>query len=60
MSIFLIFGINTLQIQNTKSWKQIFQEKELSGLSPNFRILVSVNDLFIPTIGLPTLLQENM
>jgi hypothetical protein len=27
---------------------------------PNFHIQVSVNDLNIPTIGLPILLQENM
>jgi hypothetical protein len=37
-------------------------EKELHGLSPNFHIhvSVSVSDLYIPTIGLPILLQENM
>jgi hypothetical protein len=28
--------------------------------SPNFRIHVSVSDLYIPTIGLPILVQENM
>ncbi len=39
--------------------KQIFPEKELRGLSPNFHIRVSVIDLYIPTIGLPILLQEN-
>jgi hypothetical protein len=33
--------------------------KELRGCSPNFYIHVSVSDLYIPTIGLPTLLQEN-
>jgi hypothetical protein len=32
----------------------------LRGLSPNFYIDVSVSDLYIPTIGLPILLQENM
>jgi hypothetical protein len=35
-------------------------EKELRGLSPNFHIHVFVSDLYIPTIGLPILLQENM
>ncbi len=35
-------------------------EKELCGLSPNFHIHVSVGDLYIPMIGLPILLQENM
>jgi hypothetical protein len=36
------------------------EEIELSSLSPNFHILVSVSDLYIPMIGLPILLQENM
>ncbi len=35
-------------------------EKELRSLSPNFHIHVSVSDLYIPIIGLPILLQENM
>jgi hypothetical protein len=38
----------------------VFLEKELRGLSPNFHMHVSVSDLYIPTIGLPILLQENM
>jgi len=33
---------------------------ELRGLSPNYNILVSLSDLYIPMIGLPILLQENM
>jgi hypothetical protein len=28
------------------------------GLSPNFHIHVSVSDLYIPTIGLPILLEK--
>ncbi len=32
---------------------------ELYVLSPNFHIHVSVSDLHIPRIGLPTLLQAN-
>jgi hypothetical protein len=32
----------------------------LHNLSPNFHIGVSVSDLYIPMIGLPILLQENM
>ncbi len=39
---------------------KIFLEKDLRGLSPNFHIHVSVSNLYFPTIGLPTLLQENM
>ncbi len=35
-------------------------EKELRGLSPNFHSRVSVSDLYIPTVGQPILLQENM
>jgi hypothetical protein len=42
-----------------KIQKQIFPEKELRDLSPNFHIHVSVSDLYIPTIGLPILQQEN-
>jgi hypothetical protein len=49
-----------MQRYNTKNFKQKFQEKELRGLSPNFQIHVSVRDLYISTIGLPILLQENM
>ncbi len=33
---------------------------ELRCLSPNFHIHVSVIDLYIPSIGLPILLHENM
>ncbi len=50
----------TLQRHNTENFKQIFPEKELLRLSPNFHIHVYVNNLYIPTIGLPILLQENM
>ncbi len=32
----------------------------MSGLNPNFQIHVSVSDLYIPTISLPILQQENM
>ncbi len=47
-----------LQRQNTEISKQIFTEKEYRGLSPNFHIHASVSDLYIPTIGLPILLEE--
>jgi hypothetical protein len=50
----------TLQRHNTENLKQLYPEKELHGLSPNIHILVSVSDLYIPTIGLPILLQEYM
>ncbi len=36
----------TLQRHNNENSKQIFLEKELRGLSPNFHIHVSVSDLF--------------
>ncbi len=39
---------------------QIFPEKEFRGLSPDFHIHVSVTDLYITSISLPILLQENM
>ncbi len=43
----------------TENSKHIFPEKELHGHSPNSYIHVSVCDLYIPTIGLHILLQEN-
>jgi hypothetical protein len=39
-----------LQRHNTENSKQIFPERELRGLNPNFQIHVSVSDLYIPTI----------
>jgi hypothetical protein len=47
----------TLQRQNAENWKQIFQ-KEYRGLSPNFHLHVSVSEIYIPTMGLPVLLEE--
>jgi hypothetical protein len=46
-------------LHNIENSKQLFPEKELRGLSPNFHIRVSVIDFYIPTIDLPILLQEN-
>ena len=47
-----------LHIQNAENLKQIFPEKEYRGFSPNFHIQVSVSKLYIPTMGLPFLLEE--
>ncbi len=55
---FKLFFWGALQRQNTEISKQIFTEKEYRGLSPNFHIHASVSDLYIPTIGLPILLEE--
>ncbi len=41
---------DSLQRHNTENSKQIFPEKELRGLSPDFHIHVSVSDLYIPTM----------
>ncbi len=41
-------------------WINVFPEKELRGLSPNFHIHVSVSDLYIPRFGPPIFLQQNM
>ncbi len=49
---------NTLQRQNAENLKQIFLEKEYRGLSPNFYIQMSVSELYIPSMGLPHLLEE--
>ncbi len=51
--------VPALQRHNTENWKQIFPEKELRGRSPNSYIHVSVSDLYLPTTGLPVLLQES-
>jgi hypothetical protein len=50
--------ISTLQRQNAENLKQIFPEKEYRGLRPNFHIHVSMSELYIPTMGLPVLLEE--
>jgi hypothetical protein len=47
-----------LQRQNAENLKQIFPEKEYRGLNPNFHIHVSVSEVYIPTMGLPVLLEE--
>ncbi len=52
------FAQPALQRQNAENSKQIFPEKEYRGLSTNFNIHVSVNELYIPTMGLPFLLEE--
>ncbi len=49
----------TLQRRRTKNLKQIFPEMKLLGLVPNLYIHESVSDSYIPTIGLPILLQQN-
>jgi hypothetical protein len=49
---------SSLKRHNTENSKQIFPENELCGLSPNIHIHVSVSNLYIPTIGLPFLLQN--
>jgi hypothetical protein len=41
-----------------KIGKKIFPEKEWRGLSPNFHIHVSMSELYIPTMGLPILLED--
>ncbi len=43
---------------NTENSKQIFPEKELRGLSPNFHIHVSVSYWYIPRICLPILCRK--
>jgi hypothetical protein len=54
-----IFEVTTLQRHYTENSKQICPEMKLRGLVPNSYIHVSVSDLYIPTIGLPILTQEN-
>jgi hypothetical protein len=54
----ILYRTLSLQRQNTEISKQIFSEKKYQGLSPNFHIHAYVSDLYIPTIGLPILLEE--
>jgi hypothetical protein len=42
----------------TGAMSRCSREKEYRGLSPNFHIHVSVSELYIPTMGLPVLLEE--
>ncbi len=44
---------NFLHRHNTENSKQIFPEKELRGLSPNFHIHVPVSDLYISDLYIP-------
>ncbi len=50
-------GLGTAKTAYRNS-KQI-PRNEMRGLSPNSYIHVSVSDLYIPTVGLPILLQQN-
>jgi hypothetical protein len=54
------FTTGTLQRQNTENSRKKLSKEEFRGLIPNFHIHVSVSDLYISTIGLPILQQENM
>jgi hypothetical protein len=51
---------HTLQRNNPENSKQMIPENEMRSHSPNFHIHVSGSDLYIPTIDLLILLQENM
>jgi hypothetical protein len=55
---FLSQRFHTAKTKYRKIWKQIFPEKEYRGLSPNFLIHASVSELYIPTIGMPIVLEE--
>jgi hypothetical protein len=52
----LVPAMHRQYIENSK---QISPEMKLHGLSPNTYIYVSVSDLYVLTINLPILLQEN-
>jgi hypothetical protein len=52
------FGLNIHCKDKIPNFEIIFPEKEYRGLSPNFDIHGYVSDLYIPTIGLPILLEE--
>ncbi len=51
----------SLQRDNSENSKQIFPEKELHEVSvPISTFMCLLSNLYIPTISLPILLQENM
>ncbi len=56
----MILGGDATAKTQSENLKLIFPEKELRCLSPKFHVHVSVSDLYISTIGLPIMLQENM
>jgi hypothetical protein len=56
-----MYSSNTAKTQYRKfETNTVFPENELHGLSPNYHIHVSVSNLYITTIGLPILQQENL
>jgi hypothetical protein len=55
-SVFLYIRVS---VHCNKNPIYVFSEKELRGLSPNFRIHVSVSDLYISRIGPHIFLQQN-
>ncbi len=55
-----VYSVPALQRHNNEHSKQIFLQKELRDLSPNFHIHVFVSNFYIPVIDLSILLQENM
>jgi hypothetical protein len=48
-----------MQTQYSENSKQTFLETKLHDFSPNSYIHFTVSDLYIPTIGLSIVLQEN-
>jgi hypothetical protein len=56
--LYICVGVCTAKTKCRKLEKKIFPEKEYRGLSPYFHIHVSVSELYIPTMGLPFLLEE--
>jgi hypothetical protein len=51
---------HTARTQYRKFETNIPRKRIAHGLNPNFHSHVSVSDLYIPKIGLPILLQENI
>jgi hypothetical protein len=49
-----VLALQLLVTHCTENSKKIFPEMKLDGLVPNFCIHVSVSDLYISPIGLPT------
>jgi len=52
-------GFCLVKLHCNENLINVFPEKELCGLSPNFHIHVSVSELYIPRIGPQIFLQQN-
>ncbi len=56
---YIYIGVIICSLHCNENPTYVFSEEELRGLSPNFHIHMSVNNLHIPRIGPHIFLQQN-